>query len=366
MKRYLNWLFILSVFIILVPMLAAADEAPVAKSVIQTATKVVPAGAPVVVNKIEIWVGNEIITTLDIETPLKQYREHFSLEFRGPELEEKMKEVRSRHVERMIESKLLLLEARDQKIEVQDTLVEEQVQKEMEALQAQFPTHQAYKEQLAKDHLTEAEFRKQREQVVRETLMRQRLLQTKIQEFKTGVEVSDKQLKDYYEKRKEKFTRPSRVHLRQIFVARPDTGLSADEFKRRDAMARRKIQQALDELKAGKDFADVARRYSEHKVTAEKGGDIGWIEEGDIELPQFEKIAFYKLTPGQYSGIIDTVRGYFVIQLEDKQQGGQMPFAEVRGRIRKEMMAESSDKRYKAWLETLKKKFKVKYAEKSS
>jgi parvulin-like peptidyl-prolyl isomerase len=361
MRKRMKHLLAAALLLAAVKTTLAVEEIQKAKEVIQVANKVVTVGAPVLVDKIEIRVGNEIITTQDIELPLAQFREQLSVRFRGAELEAEVEEARKKHIERLIEAKLLLLEARDQEIELKDTLVEEQVEKEIRELRAQFPTHQAYQEQLAQEHLTEAEFKQQRKDMVHVTMLRQQLLQSKIREFKTGIEVSDAQLQKYYESHKDKFYQPSRAKIRQIFVARPDTGLPEAEFKSRYQAARIKIQTALNELKAGKSFENVARRYSEHKPSADKGGDIGWIEEDAIGLPAFEKASFQQLEIGQQSEILDTVRGFFIVRLEDKQPGGLLPLVEVRGRIRQEMMAESSEKRYHAWLDTLKKKYKVQY-----
>ncbi|MCD4813176.1 peptidylprolyl isomerase [bacterium] len=342
----------------------AADQAPPPKETISAASRVVPAGPPVVFNQVQIRVGNEIVSTVDIEEPLAKYREHFSTQYRGRELEAKMTEARKLHIARMIEGKLLLLEARSQEIEIDDALIEERVDKEIEQLRAQFPSYREFKMQLEKDHLTEADLRKQRMQSTRENLIRQRLLQSKLQEFKTGIEVSDERLKGFYKENISEFSRPDRARISQIFIKRPGKGLASGDFQAQDQVAKRKIQRVLAALKQGDAFASAAQRYSEHKITAEKGGDIGWIEEGDIGFPVFEKTVFKRLKIDQVSGILQTPKGYFVVKLIDKQTGGQMPFEEVRGSIRKKMMAESSDVRYKAWLESLKGKYKVVYAAK--
>ncbi|MCK5241321.1 peptidylprolyl isomerase [bacterium] len=366
MKNTICYIIIPGLLFGSVTQVSATDKVIPATEVIQEANQVVASGPAVEIDRIEIWIANEIITTKDITAPMRQYREHLSLKHRGPELEAKLKETRELHIERMIEGKLLLLEAREQEYDLSDTIVDEQVDKEIENMRSQFPSRQAFKAELAKEHLNETDFRKERKQMVHENLLRQRLLQTKIQEFKTGVEVTDTQLQEYYKQAVEKFTQPSRAHLSQIFVARPDVNLPGNVFKQKYQAARTKIRQARNALQAGTPFTEVARQYSEHKITAEKGGDIGWVEEGNIGMPEFEKVAFKTLAVGKYSEVVETVRGFFIIQLLDKQPGGQLPFEEVRGRIRKEMMAESSDKRYKAWLETLKKKFKVRHAKAKS
>lgn len=344
------------------PAFAATDAASAGTT--PAAVRAVPAGAPVAWNRIEIRVGSEIITTQDLEEPIRQIRERLSLELRGAELDAKVEEYRKLNLERAIENKLLLLEAQEQKIEVQDSVVEEQADKEIEALRAQFPSAKAFREKLKQEHLTEQDFRKLRQQLTKEMILRQRLLQTKMQELKTGAEVTEAQLKAYYQEHRKDFQRPSRARVSQIFVARPDTGLPTDEFTARDQQARTKIQAAASRLKQGADFSQVVREYSEHAATKDRGGDIGWIEPGDTGLREFEKTVFGTLPLGKPSGVVDTARGYFIVRVEDRQSGGQMPFEEVQGQLRKLIMEQGSEKRYQAWIESLKQKYKVEYTEK--
>jgi|GEM_PF-6878227 len=328
------------------------------------AAPAVPAGQAVVVDRVEIRVGNEIVTTQEIELPLQQLELRLKQDFNGKDLAEKMAAARKQHIERLIEGKLLLLEARDQKIEVQDAMVEESAQKEIDSLRSQFPSSQEFDKQLAREHLTMDELRKQRQAMVKENVLRQRLLQSKLQEFKTTAEITEAQLKNYYEKHPEEFRKPAQAKLSQIFVAVPDPGLPEDQFKRLDNQARAKIERALESVRRGRDFGAVAKEMSEHRVTAEKGGEIGFISQGDTGLPEFEKVVFTKLKVGEVSGVIETARGYFVVKLSDKQAGGQLPIEEVKGLIRQKMMSESSDKRYQAWIDTLKTKFRVTFAAK--
>lgn len=345
---------------------AFAAEPAAGAGTTPAAFKAVPAGAPVTWSRIEIRVGNEIITTQDLEEPIRQIRERLSLELRGAELEAKVEEYRKLNLERLIENKLLLLEAQEQKIEVQDTVVEEQADKEIEALRAQFPSAKAFREKLEQEHLTEQEFRKIRQQLTKEMILRQRLLQSKMQELKTGAEVSESQLRAYYDQHRKEFQRPSRARVSQIFVARPDAGLPTDEFAARDQQARAKIQTAAGRLKQGADFGETARDYSEHAATKDRGGDIGWIEPGDTGLREFEKTVFGPLPLGKPSAVVETARGYFIVRVEDRQSGGQMPYEEVQGQIRKLIMEEGSEARYKAWIETLKEKYKVEITDKKS
>lgn len=313
----------------------------------------------VVMNHIALRVGNEVITSFEIEEPLRQLRERLQKEFGGAELEKKMQQAREQHLKRLVEDKLVLLEAREQNYDISEAQIDERVKQEMETLRNQFASEKDFNQQLAKEHLTIEDLQQQRERQVREQLLRQRLLQTKLQEFMTGTDITDEQLQAYYAGHPDEFRRPARVRLRQIYIARPDPGLPEEEFTRLDDAARQRCEKALAEIRAGRDFAAVARRFSEHKATAEKGGEVGWIEPGEVGMPEFEQVVFQKLKPGQVSPIISTGRGYFIVQLEDSQEGGVIPLEEVRGRIRQQLMNQGSETRYLAWIETLKKKYKV-------
>jgi parvulin-like peptidyl-prolyl isomerase len=316
-------------------------------------------GTPSILDAIAIRVGSEIITTTEIEEPLRQLRERLAQQFKGSDLEQKMKQARQEHVKRLTEEKLLLLEAKAQNIEVTQAQVDDRTKQEMDALRAQFPTQQDFENQLASEHLTLEDLREQRAALTKENILRQKLLQGKFQEFSNGGEITDAQLSAYFDKHRDEFRRPPRVNLSQIFVARPDAGLPAAVFDKQDKQARAKIEQALADLHSGADFNVVARKYSEHRATAEKGGEVGWISQGETGMPDFDKEVFGRLKVGQISPVIATGRGYFVVRVSDRQDGGTTPFEEVKGRIRQLLMSQGSDARYQAWIETLKTKYPV-------
>ncbi len=341
---------------------AAEPEHPAA--VIKEAAKVVPAGKPESVDRIEIRIGNEVITTTEIELPLQQLGDYLKKSLQGDELKEKLRLAREQHIKKLIESKLLLLEARRQKIDVQEAMVKETAGKEIEKLKAQFPSEEAFRKQLAMEHLNETELLKEREKMARENIMRQKLLQEKLREFRTGSEVDETQLKEYYEKNKEEFHSPARAEVHQIFIPHPSTALGRDAFLKQDHDAKLKIEKALQELKQGRPFAVVAKAYSEHRLSAEQGGSIGWIEAGVSGLPEFEKAVFNKVPVGGTSGILDTSRGYFIVQVADRQAGKTLPLEEVKGRIRQDIMNQGSEKRFEAWIDSLKQRYPVVYAEK--
>jgi peptidyl-prolyl cis-trans isomerase SurA len=78
-----------------------------------------------------------------------------------------------------------------------------------------------------------------------------------------------------------------------------------------------KARAVLDSIRLGGDFADFARRYSEDQATASAGGDLGFWKRGEF-VPDFEEIVF-SLKDGQLSDIVETSRGFHIIQLIERR-----------------------------------------------
>jgi hypothetical protein len=78
-----------------------------------------------------------------------------------------------------------------------------------------------------------------------------------------------------------------------------------------------KAEEVLAKLRAGGDFAALAKENSADPSNKDKGGDLGWFGRGMMVKP-FEDAAF-ALKPGELSGIVETQFGYHIIKLEDRR-----------------------------------------------
>ena len=94
-------------------------------------------------------------------------------------------------------------------------------------------------------------------------------------------------------------------------------------------VAKVRIDSIYQALKAGADFADMARRLSDDKASARNGGELPWITKGQT-LPDFEKTVF-ALEVGQMSEPVLTQAGYHIIKLNEK--GGFFPYDSVHADI---------------------------------
>ena len=113
------------------------------------------------------------------------------------------------------------------------------------------------------------------------------------------------------------------VHARHILIAIKTAGAPADQGADSQGLdkpaARAKAEEILKRVKAGEDFASLAKQYSMDPGSKENGGDLGWFSRGRM-VPEFEKAAF-ALQAGQTSDIVESPFGFHIIKVEEKRTG---------------------------------------------
>ncbi len=140
--------------------------------------------------------------------------------------------------------------------------------------------------------------------------------------------IPEEQLRRDYQASLDRFRTPERVKVRHILLK--TTGKSEQEKQAIKARA----EDLLKQLKAGADFAELAKKHSEDTGTAINGGEMDWIVRGQT-VENFEKVAF-SLQPGQLSDVISTEYGLHIVQLLDKEQARLRPFEEVKDELAEE------------------------------
>lgn len=107
------------------------------------------------------------------------------------------------------------------------------------------------------------------------------------------------------------------VRARHILI-RIDTTPPQEAQDAAAAKAMQTIEDAKARIEAGEDFATVAKEVSEDPVSAEKGGDLGWIAADNTRFPADVVSKAFELTPGQISEPIKTDQGIYLIMVEEK------------------------------------------------
>jgi len=139
------------------------------------------------------------------------------------------------------------------------------------------------------------------------------------------IQITDAQIQDYYNAHKDEYRTPERVHARHILLSTANK--PKDEVPKIQAQA-----EALDkQVKAGGDFADLAKKNSQDPGSAQKGGDLGWVSRGQM-VKNFED-AVFTLKPNEISNVVPTEYGFHIIQVLEKQPAHLQSLDEVKPAI---------------------------------
>jgi len=161
------------------------------------------------------------------------------------------------------------------------------------------------------------------------------------------IQVSEKDMREYYNAHPEKFQKDETLHARQIFFKVPE-GATEAERKRIAATA----TTVLVEARNGKNFAELAKKYSDD-ASAKDGGDLGTFKKGEM-LPEFDNV-LSKLKPGEVSDVFDTQSGLHIVRLEGRSQGELVPFENVKNELDEALYKKKSEERFNQWLADLRK-----------
>ena len=258
-----------------------------------------------VLDRIVAVVGNQIILESELKAQLALYATQFGIDLKD---EQRKKEMEAELLEQMINDNLLLIQAqKDTTIEVTSKEVETAVKEQLEKVKAQFPSGEAFQNQLKAEGLTENELKKKYREQIKKQMLIDRLISKKLRK----VSLTTKEVKDFYQTYKDSIPdQPESAKLSHILLEIKPSQTTLDSL-------RKKAEMVLDLVKKGEDFASLATKYSDDP-TGKNGGDLGFFKKGDM-IEKFEKVAF-ALNPGEISDLVETALGYHIIKVEEKKE----------------------------------------------
>lgn len=155
------------------------------------------------------------------------------------------------------------------------------------------------------------------------------------------VKVTDKQIEDYYNKNKAQYSQPESRDVRHILVK-----------------TKAKANDLYAQLKAGADFAALAKKFSEDTGSKANGGKLT-ISKGQTVAP-FDQTAFL-LKKNAISKPVKTEFGYHIIQpLSDTKPAKVTPLKDVKESIRQQLAQTKKNEAMTKWVDDLKKDYKDK------
>lgn len=332
-------------------------------------------------------VGDAEISTSEFQTSFARYRAQLRQQQgdRYNEIATNQPAVRREHLEGMIDQLLLQQYAAELGLRVSDRAIAEMIRDipafqiegqfnpeiYRQALQAAGETPRSFETSLREDMqtrlipgalsesviVTEAEV--DRMISLQQQKRRVSLVDVDSGQFAESVSISDEDVESFYRENLDAFTTEERVRLAYVELEAEalldEVTLSEEELRQRYEAARQRyltpearrashiLIESGEEARAragqlrerildGDSFEDIAREHSADFASAEQGGDLGWIEPGDMVEP-FEDALYALAEPGDLSEPVETRFGWHLIRLEEVRPPQGMSFEEAREEI---------------------------------
>lgn len=275
-------------------------------------------------------VGNIYVTWADFET---EYNNQAKKKFYHGQPSDSMVATFQRQIgETLVTNAMLVLEAKHRKLKPDDVFVKQQLDllERRLAKDPKWPEARPRVLPIITARLQNESLRVQLEKLVR-----------------NAPPPSEKQLREYYAAHPEKFTVPSRQRVALILL-RVDPGAPDADWQKAGEEGRDLVKR----LRAGEDFAVLARQYSADK-TADNGGDMGYLHEGMMTGVSAETVS--KLQSGETSDPVTLMEGVAIFRLIDRTQPEIRSFKAVKARAKGLWLSEQGDNAWSSLIARLKK-----------
>jgi parvulin-like peptidyl-prolyl isomerase len=269
-------------------------------------------------------VNTELIMLSELRAEIAGEHKRIHDEYRGEELHRRLRQVEYMGLTRMIERKLQLQVAKAKGVDITDDEVDRamrELQRQGEKLDVANPDDK----RTVRDQLT--------------------LMRVVDREVRSGVMVSESEIRRYYETHQNRFLMPDEYRISQILILKKISD-TPDATKGRAAAV-------AAALKSRGDFTELALKHSDGPEST-KGGNLGYVRQGEL-LPQIER-ALASLQPGDVSDPVETAEGWHMIRLDEKRPAQFRPYAEVKNEIQTLVYQQKSEDVYQTWLADLKNK----------
>ncbi len=298
-----------------------------------------------VTNAIVAIVNDDIITLHDVKQEAQPAVKE--AEKKGALSDADRIKIRRTALDHLIEKRLT-----DQKIkELGIRVSDEEIRQAIDDVRKQnnIPSQEALLAALTAQGLTFDQYRAQLQEQIEK-------LKLVSMEVRAKVQVTESEMRDYYTANLAKYSEEESYRARHIFF-KTGPKASPDEIQRSRATA----LSVLADAKAGKDFAELAKRFSEDPAARKDGGDLGSFKKGDMQ-PELEK-TILALKPGEVSELVSTPIGFHIIKLEARVPGSTKPFESVKADIEDILYRKKSEERFSQWVKDLRGKANIEIRE---
>ncbi len=287
-------------------------------------------------NRVVAFVNDDVITLFELNNKILEWTGKTGDEIKS-ENEEQFFTLRNEILDLMIDRKLEQGKARELELTVTGEEIDHYIEYFKESNKF---TQEELIAELEKSGRNMDKYRK----TVRDDLLRRKLINREIQE-KTVI--TEEKIAKFYDENKKEFEKPGKAHIASIFLVAAASSTQGELDRMKET-----ANEVISLLEKGESFSDLAKKYS-NGPAADDGGDLGDIPLTDVDSRILNVIN--SLKEGEVSSIIDMGSYLQIIKLISKTDTGYIPLDEVKSNIQEYLGNQEIEKRYKEYIEELKK-----------
>jgi peptidyl-prolyl cis-trans isomerase SurA len=244
------------------------------------------------IDKIEAIIGAEIVLTSDFESQYLQYLSQGNV---------KSEQVKCEIIEDILFQKLLINQAKMDSILVADEDVDAEIDKRLDYFESQLGSIEKVEEYFGK---SKVEIALELGKVIKDQFLAQKAQGS----IASDVKVTPAEVRDFFNNQNKSDIPqvPTKIEVIQIIIKPEITTEQKDKL-------REKLNAFRARVYKGEDFKMLATLYSDDPGSASKGGELGFVNRGDL-VPEFERAAF-RLKEGEISEVVESQFGFHIVQL---------------------------------------------------
>ena len=248
------------------------------------------------IDKVEAIIGDEIVLTSEIESQYLQYLSQGN---------SKSEAVKCEIIEDLLFQKLLINQAKVDSVVVSDDEVDAETTKRLTYFESQLGSVAKVEEYFGK---SKVEIELELGKVINDQFLAERVQRG----ISSDVKVTPAEVKEFFNKQNTSDIPlvPTKIEVAQI-VVKPEISVEQKD-KLRD-----KLNSFRERVYKGEDFKMLATLYSDDPGSATKGGELGFVNRGDL-VPEFERAAF-RLKEGEISEVVESQFGFHIVQLIERR-----------------------------------------------
>lgn len=278
-------------------------------------------------DKIIAVVNDEAITLKDLRAYVASMYGQLRIENQDPfEIDQIMRQYEKKGIDQLVEDKLILGAAKDKDLVIKPQTIDKRVQE----IKSRYPSEYVFQTMLEHQGMTLTDIRNK----IVDQLEAKYMVDN---EVRSKIFVNPQEVTDYYGQHHDDYVEKARVNLDSIFIS----------FDQGQDEAKKEARDVYQELKAGKDFGDLAKAHSDLP-------SVGTMEEGQLKLEIEEKV--FNMKEGEISEPMGMDNGIYIFKFNRKSPRETKSLRDAKEEIYAKLFEDKFRKRFEEWISKLREK----------